>query len=87
VELRYEDLTDDPSARVRAIMDSIGLSCPDDWLKSATAIVNSANTWHGTPLTLPDRIRVDFNRLQASFGFKGRAGSETTNFSASRASR
>jgi hypothetical protein len=86
VELRYQDLTDDPSAKVRAVMDSIGLSCPEEWLESATAIVNSASTWHGIPLTLPDRMRADFNRLQASFGFKGRAGSETTSFSAPRAS-
>jgi hypothetical protein len=73
VELRYQDLTDDPETTLRTVMDSVGLSCPDSWLEQATARVSPASSSAGTGLALPDQMCDDFNDLQASFGFKGRA--------------
>jgi hypothetical protein len=81
VELRYQDLTRDPRATVRGIIESIGLSCPDEWLERSISMVNPANTWQGIPLELPDRIRADFNSTQERFEFRGRAISKPVSFS------
>jgi hypothetical protein len=73
VEFRYQDLVDDAKGTLRAVAGSIGLSCPDWWLERAPAQVRPANNWESESLALPDQMRTDFNILQASFGFKGRA--------------
>ena len=73
VEIRYQDLADDPRRTLQAVMASLGLSCSDRWLEHVTAQVRPANSWHGDHFSLPDRMCTDFNSLQASFGFKGRA--------------
>ena len=73
VELRYQDLADNPSKTLQVVMDSVGLSCPDWWLEQAVAVVRPARNSHGTPLALPDQMCEDFNRLQRRFGFKGQA--------------
>jgi hypothetical protein len=54
-------------------MRSLGLACPDSWLDQAAAMVSPARSSPGQPLTLPDQLSADFNRLQAGFGFTGRA--------------
>ena len=71
IELRYEDLTRDPVDTLRAVMSRLRLSCENSWLQRATAGVNPAKRNSGEPLVLPDSMRTDFNRIQASFGFKG----------------
>lgn len=73
VELRYQDLTEHPRKTLEGIINSLGLPCPQRWLEQATAQVSPAKDGHGEPLTLPDQMRADFNSLQASFEFKGRA--------------
>ena len=73
VELRYQDLTSQPRATLQAIMDSLQLTYREGWLEQAASVVNSAATRHGEALALPDGMRADFNDLQESFGFKGRA--------------
>jgi Sulfotransferase family len=78
VELRYPDLTDDPKGSLRFIMDSLAMPCPERWLQSAAARVRPARSHDGTDLILPDRIRTDFNALQARFGFEGRAIADAT---------
>jgi hypothetical protein len=88
VELLYQDLTNDPRSTLQAVMESLQLSCPDEWLEQATALVTPANTWHNVPLVLPDQMHADFNSLQASFTFKQRAVSkisETIGFNTPRA--
>jgi Sulfotransferase family len=73
VDLRYQDLTDDTIGSLRVVTDSLELPCPDGWLARAVSLVRPATGSDGAPLVLPDHMRADFNRLQASFGFKGRA--------------
>jgi Sulfotransferase family len=73
VELRYQDLTDDPEETLRAVADSLRLSCPNSWLEQAPAMVVPVGNWSGECFALPDQMCTDFNSLQASFGFKGRA--------------
>jgi hypothetical protein len=73
VELRYQDLIDDPRTTLQAVMDSVRLSCPDSWLEQAAAKVSPASNSNGKVLALPDQMCEDFNRLQANFRFKGRA--------------
>ena len=73
VELRYQDLVEDPRATLEAVMDSLGLPCPDWFLEQAAARVNPASNPNSKSLALPAKMCEDFNRLQASFGFKGRA--------------
>jgi Sulfotransferase family len=73
VELRYQDLTSSPRATLQRVTDSLQLACPAEWLEEAATLVSPANTRRGEGLALPDRMRADFNGLQESFGFKGRA--------------
>jgi hypothetical protein len=73
VELRYQDLIDDPGGTLQAVMDSVEISCPDGFLEQAAASVNPGGGPGSGSLILPAQMGEDFNRLQASFGFNGRA--------------
>ena len=73
VELRYQDLVDDPATTLRTVMDSVELSCPDWFLEQAAARVNPAGSPNSKSLVLPAAMCEDFNQLQATFGFNGRA--------------
>jgi Sulfotransferase family len=73
VELRYQDLTNDPETTLRTLMDQVGLACPRSWLAQATARVSPVTKSGDTGLSLPSQMCDDFNCFQASFGFKGRA--------------
>lgn len=73
IELRYQDLADDPKTTLQTVMSSVGLPCPDSLLDQVTARVNPASNSNGKALALPSQMCEDFNRLQASFAFKGRA--------------
>jgi hypothetical protein len=73
VELRYQDLVDEPRETLRTAAGSIGLSCPDWWLEQAPVKVRHTGSRGDACLTLPAQMCADFNDLQASFGFKGRA--------------
>jgi CelD/BcsL family acetyltransferase involved in cellulose biosynthesis len=72
-ELRYQDLVDNPSETLRAVMDSLHLPCPDGWVEHATALVLPARNRHRETITLPGQMCADFNDLQACFQFSGRA--------------
>jgi CelD/BcsL family acetyltransferase involved in cellulose biosynthesis len=72
-ELRYQDLVDNPSETLRAVMDSVHLPCPDGWVEQAAALVVPASRQHGETITLPGQMCTDFNSLQAGFQFSGRA--------------
>ena len=78
VEVRYQDLTKDPRATLQALMGSLQLSSPDGWLQQAIPLVAPAKTREYASLLLPDQICADFNSLQESFGFKGRAARQTS---------
>jgi glycosyltransferase involved in cell wall biosynthesis len=74
VELRYVDLIDEPRTTIAALADSLGLSCPADWLTQVTALVRRPATRKPSePLILPRQMCADFNSFQARFGFAGRA--------------
>jgi hypothetical protein len=73
VEITYQELTQDPVGTVRRIAESVGLSCPDEWLKGITSWSIRPNSSKGEPVALPQQMCDDFNRLQASYGFHGRA--------------
>jgi Sulfotransferase family len=74
VELRYADLIEHPRTTIAAVADSLGLSCPADWLMQATSLVHRPATRRPSePLILPGQMRADFNSFQARFGFAGRA--------------
>jgi hypothetical protein len=73
IELRYQDLTNDPGTTLLRVMDAVELPCPDSWLERATARVSKAGNSAGKGLALPDQMCDDFNGFQAGFGFRGRA--------------
>jgi hypothetical protein len=73
VELRYPDLTDDPTGSLRSIMGQLGIPCFEEWLRAAAAEVRPARSNDGAPLVLPDGMRAEFNGIQERFGFAGRA--------------
>jgi hypothetical protein len=74
VELRYVDLIDDPRTTIAAVAESVGLSCPADWLAEATSLVRRPATRRPSePLILPRQMCADFNSFQARFVFAGRA--------------
>jgi len=56
-----------------AVMPAVGLAAPDSWLDQAAAMVGPARSAPGGSLALPGQLGADFNRLQASLGFPGRA--------------
>lgn len=71
-EIRYEDFANETKKMLCWLMNSLELSCPAWWLEQVTAEVRAARDGHGDPLALPDQMSTDFDRLQASFEFKGR---------------
>jgi len=71
--IRYEDLGDDPRAELSDLVTTLGLSCPEPWLREATAMVRPSRDGHSDPVALPGQMSADFNRFQQSFGFAGRA--------------
>jgi hypothetical protein len=73
VEFRYEDLTKDARGTLKETVDSLGLSSPDEWLDWAAAQVKHSAGSGGRLLALPQQMCTDFNLLQDSFAFKGRA--------------
>jgi hypothetical protein len=73
VEITYQSLTDDPATTLRTIAAAVALSCPEEWLTEVTGWVNRSAGPRTEPLTLPENMRDDFNRLQADYGFGGRA--------------
>ena len=74
VEFRYQDLTESPRETLRAVMESLALTCPNSWLGEAAARVSPVRgRGDGKPLMLPHGMCTDFNRLQKEFQFNGRA--------------
>jgi CelD/BcsL family acetyltransferase involved in cellulose biosynthesis len=73
VELRYQDLTDDPAGTLRKLMESLGLAYPDSWIEQASAEVGTGRTSHSEPVTLPPQMCADFNNFQMRFELKGHA--------------
>jgi len=78
IELRLEDLIDEPRRTLKPVVDWLGLSLSDErWLDQASKMVHPLTNDYKTELELPDEMRVDFNKFQESYRFKGRA-TETT---------
>lgn len=75
-ELRYQNLADHPRCTIQKLIDSLGLPYPDSWLEEATARVRRIQSGRLEPLVLPVKMCTDFNRLQESFAFEGRAIAE-----------
>jgi Sulfotransferase family len=74
VELRYQDLTDQPQKTLRTLAASLSLTCPEEWVERAAAQVHPARSWpRDKPLMLPQNMCTDFNDRQANFDFVGRA--------------
>lgn len=73
VEITYPDLTHDPAGSLRTIAAAVGLSCPSDWLAEVTSWAEPSGSSSSEPLILPEQMCADFNRIQASYGFSGRA--------------
>ena len=74
VELRYQDLTDQPKKTLRTLTGSLSLTCPKEWVEQAAAQVHPARSWQrDNPLMLPQHMCTDFNDWQANFDFDGRA--------------
>jgi hypothetical protein len=71
--LRYQDLGDDPGTVLRSLAGGLGLSCPDSWLNEACQLVRTPSNRAGDPIALPGQMCNEFNMLQKSFGFPGRA--------------
>jgi Sulfotransferase family len=71
--IRYQDLGEDPEPELRELLTTLGLSCPGPWLKEACGLVRAPTDKQPAPLALPGQMQIDFNNLQKSFGFLGRA--------------
>ncbi len=75
VELRLDDLVNDPRATLVSVIDGAGLPHPgEEWLDRAIHEVRPVTSDYGTELTLPAQMRADFNKFQELYDFKGRAG-------------
>ena len=74
VELRYQDLTDQPAKTLKSLAESLSLTCPDEWIEQAAAQVRPAKSWQEDgALRLPPQMCVDFNDREIAFNFEGRA--------------
>jgi hypothetical protein len=73
LDVSYRDLTETPARVLSELTGWLGLSCPSRWLDHVCSEVRSSNSWQTEPLHLPELVCMDFNEVQASFGFKGRA--------------
>jgi CelD/BcsL family acetyltransferase involved in cellulose biosynthesis len=73
VELRYQDLTDDPMGTLQKLMESLGLASTDSWIEQVSAEVSSGRTGQSESVTLPPQMCADFNDFQMRFEFKGHA--------------
>jgi hypothetical protein len=74
IELRLDDLVNDPGRTAKSVIDGLGLSlATEEWLDQAIRRVHPVTNDYDTELTLPDQMLADFNRLQESYDFKGRA--------------
>ena len=76
IELRLDDLIDDPGKTLKSVIDALSLSLPDEeWLDQAIVKVHQVTNDYGTKVVLPGQMQVDFNNFQESYDFKGRATS------------
>lgn len=74
IELRYQDLTDQPRRTLQLLTNSLSLNCPEEWIEQAITQVEPSKSWPGDrPLVLPRNMCADFNSWQAAFDFKGRS--------------
>ena len=74
IELRLDDLISDPRTVIKSVIDGLGLSlASEEWLDEATMKIHPGTNDYGTEVALPDQMLADFNELQESYNFKGRA--------------
>lgn len=77
MELRLEDLINEPRKTLQSVVDWLGLSLSgEQWLDQAARMVRPISNDYTTELMLPGQMRADFNELQESYHFKGRATSD-----------
>jgi hypothetical protein len=72
-ELTYSQLTLEPGATLHRLCRSLGLDCPERWLRWAITEVRSERRYHWRWLELPPRMAARFNAYQERYGFEGRA--------------
>lgn len=78
IELRLEDLINEPRRTLKSVIDWLGLSLSDEgWLDQASRMVRPMTNDYKTELMVPGQMREDFNKLQESYHFKGRATQAT----------
>jgi hypothetical protein len=74
IELRLDDLINDPKTIVKSVIDGLGLPlASEEWLDEAVMKIHPVPNDYGTEVTLPDQMLADFNEFQESYDFKGRA--------------
>lgn len=74
IELRLDDLISDPRGMLTSLTAGVGLSVSDEsWLDEAVKKIHPVSHDYKRDLVLPERMREDFNRIQETFDFKGRA--------------
>ena len=74
IEPRLDDLISDPRTVIKSVIDGLGLSlASEEWLDEATMKIHPGTTDYGTEVALPDQMLADFNELQESYNFKGKA--------------
>ena len=74
IEPRLDDLISDPRTVIKSVIDGLGLSlASEELLDEATMKIHPGTTDYGTEVALPDQMLADFNELQESYNFKGKA--------------
>jgi hypothetical protein len=74
IELRLEDLINDPEGTLKSVAGVLGLPHSDQsWLDRASRMVCSTPNGYREDLVLSVHMAADFNKFQESYCFKGRA--------------
>ena len=74
IELRLEDLIDEPIKILKSVADRLSLPpCDALWLNQAARMVHPISKRYPRKLILPDKMLSDFNDFQERYEFSGRA--------------
>jgi len=74
IELRLDDLIDDPRGTLASVITATGLTLADEkWLDQAAEKVHPMKNNYDPGLILPGQMCADFNEWQEHYRFAGRA--------------
>ena len=76
IEFRLDDLISDPREILKSVSDALIQPLSGERLDQVIVKVHHTTNDYDTELVLPGRMQVDFNNLQESYDFKGRATSK-----------